>query len=215
MDTAAIRHDIQVSLESVLLQVSDHVGVFYRGDAERDAFSIPLIAAAVEAGCGVIYVCDRNTPDQVAAQLADAGVDVEGCMARGQLQIAESAEVYLAGGSFDPRETVRFYQRATRNCAQRGYPVTCVIGEMCWCLRGLPGSERLLEYEGLYELEFDSAPAISLCLYDLDQTSGEHIFDLLRLHKRVVLNGIEMQNPCPDLDLLLGHLPAHGGTCDG
>ncbi len=79
--------------------------------------------------------------------------------------------------------------------AARGYPVTCVVGEMSWSLRGCPGTERLLEYEGLYAEHFDRAPAITLCLYDLEQTRGEQLFDLLRLHARVVLNGIEMHNP--------------------
>jgi hypothetical protein len=34
-----------------------------------------------------------------------------------------------------------------------------------------------------------------MCLYDLEQTRGEQIFDLLWLHGKVVLNGIEMHNP--------------------
>ena len=75
---------------------------------------------------------------------------------------------------------------------------------MSWSLRGCPGAERLLEYEALYAQEFGNAAAITLCLYDLEQTRGEQIFDLLRLHQRVVLNGIEMQNPRVDPKFLLG-----------
>jgi hypothetical protein len=115
-----------------------------------------------------------------------------------------SREVYLAGGSFDPCRTVDFYQDALKRSEERGYPVTCVIGEMSWSLRGCPGTERLLEYEARYAEEFNSAPAITLCLYDLEQTRGEQLFDLLRLHARIVLNGIEMRNPCVDPGLLLG-----------
>jgi hypothetical protein len=70
-----------------------------------------------------------------------------------------------------------------------------VIGEMSWSLRGCPGTDRLLEYEALYAQEFSTAPAITLCLYDLEQTRGEQIFELLRLHGRIVLNGIEIKNP--------------------
>ena len=69
---------------------------------------------------------------------------------------------------------------------------------MSWSLRGCPGTERLIEYEALYAQEFGTTPAITLCLYDLEQTRGEQIFDLLRLHGRVVLNGIEMLSPHVD-----------------
>ncbi|WP_300007069.1 MEDS domain-containing protein [Pseudonocardia sp.] len=204
LPVAADDRYIELSLESVLLRVADHVGVFYRGDEERDAFVTPLVAAALAADCGVIYVCDRSAPDQVAQRLIGAAVDVEEARRRGQIRIVASTEVYLAGGCFDPARTVDFYQRASVGSDQRGYPVVCVIGEMSWSLRGCPGTERLLEYEALYAREFGTAAAITLCLYDLEQTRGEQIFDLLRLHHRVVLNGIEMQNPCVDPGVLLG-----------
>lgn len=192
---------VELALESVLLRVADHVGVFYRGDAERDAFVVPLVAAALAADCGVVYVCDGRTPGKVATRLAG---EVEGAMAREQVRIVSSEEVYLAGGRFDPDHTVGFYSGELRRSRRCGYSVTCVVGEMSWSLRGCPGTERLLEYEARYAEEFGAAPAITLCLYDLEQTRGDQLFDLLRLHPRVVLNGIEMQNPCVDAGRLLG-----------
>ncbi|MFC4941914.1 MEDS domain-containing protein [Pseudonocardia sp. GCM10023141] len=195
---------VELALESALLRVADHVGVFYRGDAERDAFVVPLVSAALAADCGVIYACDGPTPKRVAAQLAGSSPGLQAALAREQVRIVASGEVYLAGGSFDPSHTVGFYTDALNGSVARGYPVTCVIGEMSWSLRGCPGTERLLEYEARYAEEFDAAPAITLCLYDLEKTRGEQLFDLLRLHNRVVLNGIEMQNPCVDPRLLLG-----------
>lgn len=194
---------VELSLESALLRVADHVGVFYRGEAERDAFVGPLVSTALAAECGVVYVCDDDTPHRVAGQLAGSSVGIEDALAREQVRIVPSGEVYLPGGRFDPARTVDFYQDAMTRGIDNGFPVTCVIGEMSWSLRGCPGTERLLEYEALYAREFEAAPAITLCLYDLERTRGEQLFDLLRLHGRVVLNGIEMQNPCVDPGLLL------------
>ena len=195
---------VELALECALLRVADHVGVFHRGDAERDAFVVPLVAAVLAAECALVYVCDGRTPQRVAARLAGTGGDVEAAMARGQVRIVPSQEVYLDGGRFEPDSTVGFYARALARNVRDGYPVTCVVGEMSWSLRGCPGTERLLEYEALYAQEFGAAPAITLCLYDLANTRGEQLFDLLRLHTRVVLNGIEMQNPCVDPGLRLG-----------
>lgn len=205
---------VELQLESALLRAADHVGVFYRGDEERDAFVIPLVGAALAADCGVIYVCDRSTPREVADQLRGAGVgadvDVVDAMAREQVRIVSSSEVYVADGRFDPRHTVEFYADGLARSARGGYPATCVVGEMSWSLNGCPGTDRLLEYEARYAEEFGSAAAITLCLYDLEQTRGEQLFDLLRLHNRVVLNGIEMHNPCVDPALLLRDRTSRG-----
>jgi hypothetical protein len=195
---------VELALESVLLRAGDHVGVFYRGDEERDAFVMPLVAAALDAGCGVVYVSDRSDPARVTQQLTTGAVDVEGALGRGQLRLVASAEAYLDGGCFDPDHTVGFYKHAWQGSFRRGYPILCVIGEMSWTLRGCPGTDRLLEYEAMYAQEFGLTPAITLCLYDLGQTRGEQLVDLLRLHGRVILNGIEMQNPCADPGPLLG-----------
>ncbi len=197
---------IEIALESVRLRVGDHVGVFYRGAEECHAVVLPLIDEALAAGCGVIYVSDHDTPEEVQRQLLAEAIDVDAAIARGQLRLVPSADAYLPGGVFEPDRTVEFYQQAWRKSQQRGYPILCVIGDMGWKLRECPGTERFLEYEALYAVHFGDAPAITLCLYDVERTRGDQIFELLRLHGRVLLNGIEMRNPCRmDPSALLGH----------
>jgi hypothetical protein len=200
----AADQSVELSLESVQLRTGDHVGVFYRGDNERDALVIPVVTTALAADCGVVYVCDNSEPEQVERQLRSADLDVDAAKERGQIRLVHSTQAYLPTGCFDPGQTVGFYRDAYLDSAAQGFSTLCVIGEMSWSLRGCPGTERLLEYEALYAQEFGSTPAITLCLYDLERTRGEHIFDLLRLHGRVVLNGIEMHNPHVDPGFFLG-----------
>ena len=189
------QRDVELALESLLLHPGDHVGVFYRGAEERDAFAIPAIGEALAAGCAVIYVSDREPTEQVRKLLLAEAIDVDGAVRRGQMQLVSSSEAYLADGSFDPDRTVDYYRQACQRGRRCGHHSMCIIGEMSWSLRDCPGTERLLEYEALYARQSATADAIALCLYDLEQTGGEQIFDLLRFHSRVLLNGIEMQNP--------------------
>ena len=199
---------VEIALESLSLHVGDHVGVFYRGAEECRTVVLPLIDESLAAGCGVIYVSDHDTPEEIHRQLVAEAIDADAATARGQLRLISSADVYLPGGVFEPDRTVEFYQQAWEQSQQRGYPVLCVIGEMGWKQRACPGTERLLEYEALYAVHFGDASAITLCLYDVERTRGDQIFELLRLHGRVLLNGIEMRNPCrPDP----GDLPGPGG----
>jgi MEDS: MEthanogen/methylotroph, DcmR Sensory domain len=188
--------NVEIALESLSLRVGDHVGVFYRGAEECRAVVLPLIDEALASGCGVIYVSDHDTPEEIHRQLAAEAIDADAATARGQLRLVPSTDAYLPGGVFEPDRTVEFYQQAWEKSRQRGYPVLCVIGEMGWKQRACPGTERFLEYEALYAVHFGDAPAITLCLYDVERTRGDQIFELLRLHGRVLLNGIEMRNPC-------------------
>jgi hypothetical protein len=197
-------------LGSMMLQLGDHVGVFYRGEEERDAIVVPVIASALSAECGVIYVCDRSDPTDVADQLTAARIDVAAAGARRQLHLCRGADAYVGDGRFSPERTVDFYQGRAEASLSHGYPVLVVIGEMSWSLSDCPGTERLLEYEALYGERFAHTSTVTLCLYDLEQTGGGQILDLLRLHSRVVLNGMELQNPNVELDRLFKD-PGLGG----
>ena len=205
---------VEIALESMRLRVGDHVGVFYRGPEECHEVVLPLIDEALAVGCGVIYVSDHDTPEEVERQLLTEAVDVEAATARGQLRLVPSADAYLPGGTFEPRRTVEFYRQALQESQQRGYQVLCVIGDMGWKLRECPGSERFLGYEALYAVHFGDASAITLCLYDVERTRGDQILELLRLHGRVLLNGIEMRNPCRvDPSVFLNHNgPGNGAS---
>jgi len=44
----------------------------------------------------------------------------------------------------------------TEKAVAQGYPALRMTGEMTWVLRGLPGSERLLEYEAKLNRDFYS-----------------------------------------------------------
>jgi hypothetical protein len=189
-------------LGSMMLQLGDHVGVFYRGEEERDALVVPVIASALAAECGVVYVCDRSDPADVAGKLAEARLDVGAAQQRRQLHLCGGSDAYVGDGRFEPQRTVDFYRAKAEASTSSGYPVLVVIGEMSWSLSDCPGTERLLEYEALYAEHFARTPTVTLCLYDLEQTGGGQILDLLRLHARVVLNGMELQNPNVELDLL-------------
>lgn len=199
---------VEIALESLSLRVGDHVGVFYRGAEECRTVVLPLIDEALASGCGVIYVSDHDTPEEIHRQLAAEAIDADAATARGQLRLVPSADAYLPGGVFEPDRTVQFYQQAWEKSQRRGYPVLCVIGEMGWKQRACPGTERFLEYEALYAVHFGDTPAITLCLYDVERTRGDQIFELLRLHGRVLLNGIEMRNPCRQPP---GTVPGPGG----
>ena len=75
------------------------------------------------------------------------------------------------------------------------YPSARVSGEMSWALKGIPGSERLMEYEALVNEVFLTHPITAICQYDANQFSGEEILNVLNVHPIMVVHGQIVQNP--------------------
>lgn len=76
-----------------------------------------------------------------------------------------------------------------------GFSGSRACGEMTWVLRGIPGSERLLEYEvGLNMIE-DDFPRIGMCQYDARLFDGVTLFKVLQVHPFMVAQGQIVRNP--------------------
>jgi hypothetical protein len=88
--------------------------------------------------------------------------------------------------------TLRAYYKATMD---EGYPGSRVSGEMSWALRGIPGSDRLMEYEALVNDVLVTHPITAICQYDTRRFSGAVVFDVLKVHPMMVVHGHIVKNP--------------------
>jgi hypothetical protein len=66
---------------------------------------------------------------------------------------------------------------------------------MTWALRQMPGVEELVGYESRLNRFLPRYPQVILCLYELDQFSGEVLVDVLKTHPKVLLGGMVLDNP--------------------
>jgi hypothetical protein len=66
---------------------------------------------------------------------------------------------------------------------------------MSWALRGIPGSERLIEYEALVNDVLVTHPVTAICQYDATRFDGASIFDVLKVHPMMVVHGLVVKNP--------------------
>lgn len=175
------------------LQPGDHVCCIYRTDEEHRAIVVPFLRAGLERNERVVYIVDARTADTILGWLREEGPDPEPFLARGQLAVLSRDEAYLRDGHFDPARMIELLQSETDRALADGYTALRVTGEMSWALRGLPGSERLLEYEsGLNEF-FPRHPALAVCQYDRRRFGAGVLLDILRTHPVAVI-GTEVYN---------------------
>jgi hypothetical protein len=128
----------------------------------------------------------RQTAAQLQALLADAGIDVESLLAKGQLVILTAKEAYLKDAQFDPDKMITLLREETEKALAEGYPALGVTGEMTWALAGEPGSERLVEYESLLNHYFPKSECYAVCQYDRRRFDAEMLLDILHTHPKVM-----------------------------
>jgi hypothetical protein len=181
-------------------QPGDHVCAMYMGTEQRDEFLLPFLSSGLIAGDKCFCVVDSSDPGSTVDALRRGltGVDVEDCLAAGQLEVTGSVGTYLAGGAFVKEDVLDFWERNVGLVlATGGYDFVRSAGEMPEPMRrALGGIEAFMDYELELNLFIERHPQqILICMYDLDLFGGGIIVDLLRTHPRVLLGGLVLDNP--------------------
>jgi hypothetical protein len=177
------------------LQGTGHVCLIYESDEERKRLVSQYLAAGLEHGDLVRYFTDVTSADEIRSWLAELGVVVPEAEGSGQLTIANAASAYCSNGPFEPRAMIERTLGAYDSAAAAGYSAVRSTGEMTWVFRGLPGSDRWLEYEALLNTVTTSFPRVGMCQYDARRFDGAALFKVLQVHPYLVAHGQLVRNP--------------------
>ena len=183
----------------------DHLCCLYETGDEHRAVLTPFLRQGLERGEKVVYIIDAHTAETVLGYL----LDVETYLARGQLVILTCDDTYLRKGIFDPDSMINLLRAETDRALGEGYSALRVACEMTWALRGLPGSERLIEYEARLGEFFPGSKCLAICQYDRRRFDPEVLLDVLRTHPVAVIGEVIYNNPyyMPPAEFLGGDLP--------
>jgi signal transduction histidine kinase len=165
----------------------DHLCILYETEEEHRALLTPFLRQGLERGEKVLYVVDAHAARTVLDYLRDDGLEVEPYLASGQLSILAASDAYMSGGGFDPDGMISFLRAETGRAMAEGYSALRITGEMSWVLRGLPGSERLIEYEAKLNEFFPGSKCAGLCQYDRRRFDPTTLLDVLSTHPTVVV----------------------------
>ncbi len=191
------------------LNPGDHLCVLYKTDEEHKALITPYLRSGLENNEKVFYIVDARTSETVLNYLCDDGMEVDTYLESGQLSMLTVSESYMNGGVFDPDGMIRMLTEETEKALKEGYAALRVTGEMSWALRGLPGSERLIEYETKLNEFFPTNKALAICQYDCRVFEPEILLDILTTHPIAVIGTEIYENfyYVPTEDFLAGKGP--------
>jgi DNA-binding CsgD family transcriptional regulator len=188
------------------LRPGDHACCFYETAEKQREVLTPFLRQGLERGSKVVYILDDSTAAAILAYLRRDGLDVEPYLARGQMVFLTIAETYMQAGVFDPETMIALLQAQTDQALAEGYPAVRITGEMGWTLRGLPGSERLIEYEAKLNEFCPGSKCNCLCQYDWRDFGPQLVMDVLSTHAVAVVNAMVYDNYYyMSLATVLGH----------
>lgn len=180
-------------LPGVALHDREHVCVFYRGPAERDAVLSAYFGAGYAEGDKCLCIADDSDPSAVAARL-----DPDHRRGPDQLTVLP-ATAYLTDGRFEPQQVHSRWDSIIGDYMTSGYGHVRGTGELSWFLRrhraGGEDAGPLLEYEALCNRLVQQRPASIFCLYDLDLLDPGLLPGVLRHHPAAIVNGALFRAP--------------------
>ncbi len=169
------------------LKPGDHLCCFYETGEEHRAVLTSFLSRGLERGEKVVCFVDSYTAEVLLDYLTGKGIHVDAYLERGQLSILGGNQTYLKGGAFHPDRMIALLRAETERALSEGYSALRVTGEMTWVLRGLPGSERLIEYEARLNDFFPGSQCLAICQYHRSSFHPGLLLDVLRTHPLVII----------------------------
>ena len=185
-------HEVDIGFTQESLPDCHHLCLIYDDEEQRQKIVSVYLAAGLKRGEIVRYFTDTTTPNDVRARLLEMGLELR---EDGSFGVVKAENAYCPSGRFVPQELLANMVSRYTMAKEAGYSGSRVCSEMTWALRGIPGSDRLLEYEIGINTIHRAFPHIGMCQYDARLFDGATLFKVLQVHPYMVAQGQIVRNP--------------------
>ena len=172
-----------------------HVCAFFDGMREQRRVLRSFITDGFDARDKAFHLVDPERRDEHLGWLAEAGIDTEDAVSRGQLEVRSWQEGPLHGDAFDQDAWLARFEQVLQSGPAAGYAGTRFLAQMEWALVDLPGVEDLIEFETHVNDVVPKYDDIVICAYDLTRFGAKVVMDALRTHPVVLIGGLLQENP--------------------
>lgn len=194
MRVRKIYKEVSMGFTRELYPAGTHMCLIYSDDPERLKLISKFLESGLSAGEKVTYFVDTMTPGDLQNCLVNMGVNIPHNRNLEQFSIRVAMNTYCPNGKFVPGDMLDTLRGYYQEAIKEEYSGVRVSGEMSWALKGIPGSERLLEYEALVNDVLVTHPITAICQYDANCFDGATILDVLRVHPMIIVHGQIVRN---------------------
>ena len=170
------------------LTAGTHMCCMYRGPEERDELLEPYLAEGLRAGDTCFVAVSDEDPQRLRRLQATGGP--------GHLIIRTATEPVFDKDVFDIDRIIAFWEKIiTDALGVEGIAFVRLSAEATWWLTQIPGQKAMLRYEARLNGFAARHPVSVLCLYDIEELGAGVVFDAMKVHPRIWLSGLVLENP--------------------
>jgi MEDS: MEthanogen/methylotroph, DcmR Sensory domain len=172
-----------------------HICAFFNSIDEEHRVLRSFIREGFQRGEKALHFVDPELRQDHLKRLADAGIDVDGALASGQLDVRLWQDAQLEEDRFDQDAMLALIDEVLQSGKAAGYPLTRFLAHMEWALADKPGVENLVEFETRVNYVLPKYDDPVICAYDLSKFNSSVLIDILRTHPVVIIGGVLQENP--------------------
>ncbi|MFZ2412350.1 MAG: MEDS domain-containing protein [Candidatus Methanoperedens sp.] len=190
-----LRKEVSMGFTGDLFLEGTHMCLIYDNEEQRRKIIGQFLASGISSGEKVGYFADTTKPEELITWLKDIGMEIQEMREEGLFNISRAESIYCPTGKFVPSEMLARLGSYYDQAINAGYTGARASGEMSWALKGIPGSDRLMEYEALINIISEQHPVTPICQYDARRFDGATLLNVLKVHPMMIVQGQIVQNP--------------------
>jgi hypothetical protein len=186
---------VSSGLPTLPIAAGDHICALYSGPDELERTLAPYLSAGLAAGDKCVCIVEATGRPALLEEVGSR-VDLDACLASGQLELLTAAESYLRRGVFSADEMLEFWRDSLdRSLHHDGFAFASTSGDTSGLVDLIGDFDEFAVYESRLNRLAAEYPHTVLCLYDVRLVGGGIILDLLRTHPKLLLDGLVIENP--------------------
>jgi hypothetical protein len=173
-----------------------HVCAFFNDPDEEHRVLRSFFKDGFDRGEKATHIVEADKREDYLRRLREAGINVQGMMDAGQLEVLPWTDMYVRDHRFDQDAMLASVEELIQSGASAGYPRTRLVGHhMDWLFLDQPAVDNLVEYEARLNHVLSKYDAPVICNYDLSKVSASVTMDIMRTHPLVIIGGLLRENP--------------------
>jgi two-component system, sensor histidine kinase PdtaS len=168
--------------ESNSWHLGEHRCLVYDTEERHRLVVTQYLVTGLERHERVLYLGDAHSAPTITDYLTGAGIDAARCQAENSFVWSAAGDAYAPGGEFFPERMLTLLNAETAQALHDGYEGLRVTGEMTWALWGIPGSQRLVEYEESLDGFIRELRCLALCQYDRNAFGQDFMLTMMATH---------------------------------
>lgn len=170
-----------------------HMCLIYNNEKERKKIVSEFLKGGISGGEQVAYFADDSKPEHIKEWLLEINVELP--EKKDSFSVHSTADTYYPTGKFEMEGMLNNLKNFFLTSQKENFPGVRVTGEMSWALKGIPGSDKLMEYESRVNDVVAKYPVTAVCQYDANKFDGATILECLTVHPFMIVHGQIVRNP--------------------